>query len=227
MFPCVITSTLLQVQSQAWGDVLLNRILVVVSIFLLLACLRNFLFLLPHLAYCLGRARGNVSLQHSISTARIRNILAAANLIPFCLLADRFAFYRPAFWNLIPSGWSVPATIGIATAFLLLRGILYLTLKPRKVNSEVYDAARCTLYNYLIIHMVISMALFMMLYAFRVPSNAIRSILLHLLGVVYLAGTVRCAQIFSSVFSGIRTFLYLCALEFIPLASLIASAIVF
>ena len=54
----------------------------------------------------------------------------------------------------------------------------------------------------------------------------IRSVMYVLLVVVYFVFIIRKAQILSLTCGGFALFLYLCALEFIPTAALIVSAVV-
>ena len=103
----------------AWGDLTVNRILAVVAVGLMILSLPDLLRLVPHLLYSFDRSRGSVELEHSLGTARTRNVAALSFALPFCLLLDRYALVRPRFWEHIPASWSAPAVLGLLAAFRL------------------------------------------------------------------------------------------------------------
>ena len=57
-----------------WTDILTNRILAVAAVVLMMVHLLDLLRLLPHLLYSYSRVRGAESLEHSLGTARLRNL---------------------------------------------------------------------------------------------------------------------------------------------------------
>ena len=59
-----------------WGDVMVNRIAVMVTIILLILELPDLIRLYPQLLRCLSRWKGNLELEHSVSLARTRNNVA-------------------------------------------------------------------------------------------------------------------------------------------------------
>ena len=102
----------------SWGELLPNRIGIVLSIILVLLNLKDIIRLFPTLVYALDRVRGSIGLEYNVSKARMRNDIALVLALPFCLLIDRYALYRPQFWAWIPPMWSGLATIGLVLAFI-------------------------------------------------------------------------------------------------------------
>ena len=123
----------------AWGEILTNQLLAVLAVILLVAALPDFFRLLPDLLYSFDRSRGAAALEHSVGQARTRNLIALACTLPFCLIADRYALWRPDFWQAIPAAWSAPAALGGMAAFLLVREFFYLLARPRRLSGEESD----------------------------------------------------------------------------------------
>ena len=206
----------------AWGDLLANRILTVVAVLLLLAGLPDLFRLAPHLLYSFDRSRGAAALEHSLGMARTRNLVALACALPFCLMADRYALMRPGFWAQIPAQWSAPATLGLLVAFLLVRALFYLIWRPRRLNTEAYATLRHNLYNYFILLtglMLVSVGILSLLH---LPDVVIRTVLWVEMAVFYLFALFRSGQFLSTFGMGFPTFLYLCGLEMIPAALMVA-----
>ena len=206
----------------AWGDLLTNRILAVVAILLLLAGVPDLFRLAPHLLYGFDRSRGAAALEHSLGMARTRNLVAFACVLPFCLMADRYALMRPGFWAQIPEQWSAPATLGLLAGFLLVRAFAYLVGRPRRLSTEQYATLRHNPYNYFILLTGLMLVSAGVLSLVHLPDAVIRTVLWVEMAVIYLFALLRSGQILSSFGMGFPTFLYLCGLEIIPAALMVA-----
>ncbi|MCR4824501.1 MAG: hypothetical protein K5849_03990 [Bacteroidales bacterium] len=211
----------------AWSDLLTNRILAVVAIFLLLSGLPDLLRLIPHLLYSFDRTRGAEALEHSIGTARSRNFSALICTLPFCLMADRYALMRPDFFAGIPPQWSAPATLGLLVAFILVRSLFYLLIRPRRMGSEQFATLRHNPYNYFILLTALMLLSVGFLSMLHVPDAVIRTVLWAEIAVIYLFALIRSGQFLGSFGMGFTTFLYLCGLEIIPAALMVAVVVFF
>jgi len=214
------------VQEPLWADLTVNRVLCVAAVVLVVIDLLDYLRLVPHLLYTYDRSRGAETLEHSIGTSRSRNAAAFIQAIPFCLVLDRYAVVRPAFWSGIPAAWSAPATIGLVAAFLLVRRLLYAFFRPRRLSGESFDALRHNLYNYLLLLVPLLLLTVAVLTPAHVPDTAGRRILTGEIIAVWAFALVRSGQILGAHGSGLSTFLYLCGLELLP-AALLAAVVVF
>ena len=199
-------------------------LLVLVFVILMIVFLRNFLQLVPYLADSFLRARGSSALENSVRVSRDRNTVALIMLLPALLLIFRYRLYNPDFlaWKSgDPRLWLIAASF---TCYLMLRIIIYLLLKPHR-RYEAYQTAHHASYTFFIL-----MVLLMLLTAggmslFKAPDQHIRNVLYIECAVVYFVFLVRRSQILSLSCHQFRTFLYLCALELIPTAALIVSAL--
>ena len=207
----------------AWSDLLVNRIIIVVAVVLVLLALKEIVGFVPDAWYCLKRARGSVNLEHSISVARSRNIIALINVLPFCLLIDYFGIIR------IPG---VPAEFGAASvacvllAYLLLRLIAYgLCKMRRKFGYETAVASHRVIFTFFIILTWVMLATLGVMHLFKLDPALIRKIVIVEISALYFLSVIRSGQILTQKCSGISTFLYLCALEFLPSALLVAGTL--
>ena len=211
---------------QQWNDLLPNKIAVVLSVALVLIYLKDIIRLLPSLLYALDRKKGSESLEYNVSTARMRNTVARIYTLPFCLAADRYAIYRPDFWEAIPAGWSSAATFGTLLAYYLLRCLCYTVIRPKKLNGDGAAALRHSLYNYFIVLTSVAVPLVGILPQFGLPDATTGRVLLAATGLAFAASLVRAWQILRSRHSALPTFLYLCGLEILPAAAVAVSAVI-
>lgn len=205
-----------------WSDVLTNRILTVVSIVLILYHLLDLFRLTPPLLYSYSRARGAEALEQSLGTARVRNRIALGLILPFCLILDRFQVLRPSYMDAVPTGWSVPVTLGLVLAYILLRGLCYLFFWGRSLDKKIAATVRHNLYNYLMLVLPILLLQAAVMMPARVPDETICTVMQWTLAAIWVFATWRSGQILHAYCSGFSTFLYLCALEIIPAATLVA-----
>ncbi|MBO4467632.1 MAG: hypothetical protein J5745_05970 [Bacteroidales bacterium] len=199
-------------------------ILVAVFVILMILLLRTFLQLLPFIADSLLRARGSAALENSVRVSRDRNTVALVMMLPGFLLAFRYRLYDPSFIAAHTGDtrlWLIGACF---TGYLFLRLIIYLLLKPRR-RYENYQVAHHASYTFFIILVLLALLTAGVLSLFRVPDTAMRLVLYVETAVVYLVFLIRRSQILSLSCNHFRTFLYLCALELIPSAALIVSAV--
>lgn len=216
------TSPLQQVaENGLWADCISNRVLAVLSILAFFLLFADILRMIPSLMDCIGRYRANITLEHSVSKARSRNYIAMVVLVPFCLVVDRTGLFRPSFWERIPQFWSIFVTIGFICAYFILRNVLHLVARPKGFNSEELVALRHSFYNYFILASILTTVSVLVMSVFHIGPEAVRNVLLIELLLVYLIAFIRIGQFFGSHCKGFSTFLYLCALEFLPLGILI------
>jgi hypothetical protein len=102
---------------------------------------------------------------------------------------------------------------------------MYSFLKPRR-NNDFYCLSRRTAYTYFILLVVLALLTTGILALFGCENAVIQKVLQVEIFTLYFAFLVRRAQILALFCNPLRTFLYLCALEILPSAALIVSAIV-
>ena len=206
-----------------WGDILSNRIMVVVAVVLMLASLVEILRFFPTAIYCIKRARGSINLEHSVSQARARNLLALVHALPLCLVADKFDLYRI---HVIPREWSALSLLGVLAIYLLVRQLMYRLFYPRKrVRAESAAAAHRALYTFGIAMTWVILLTAGVMGILGSEWEVIRTVILWEMAAFYALNILRSGQILGAECSGMSTILYLCGFEFIPTAMLVASTL--
>ena len=203
----------------------LMSVLVVVFVLLAIVTLKTFLQLTPYLADSIFRMRGSVALESSVRVSHDRNLIAAVLIIPAVLLCYRYRLYNPSFLaGLDPNLRMAGVTLALA-GYLLLRLLIYLWVRPRH-RSDVFRQAHRLAYTYFIFLMLLMLPTLSILWLMGVEDATMRLVLLVETGLVFALILYRCAQILSLSCNHLRTFLYLCALEILPAALLVISAVV-
>lgn len=200
---------------------ILTILFTVMAIFLL----PRFLHLLPFLSDSVFRARGSTALENSVRVSRDRNVVALLFIIPELLLVYRYRLYNPAFLSDLPEGWRLLALACVLLAFLLVRLSIYLWLKPRRRDDNFQTAHRAG-YTLFILLMLLVLPTVGILMIIGCNDLIIRHFIYAETGAVYLLFLFKRAQILSLSCNLLTTFLYLCALEILPTALLVVSAVV-
>ncbi len=204
-----------------WREIPLNRWLAVAAALLFIINLPNYLHILPHLLKCASMWRRNLSLEHSMQLVRSRNLSCWACLLPFCLIA---ACYDLAGERIIsPAAGTVHtlATMALVAAWALLRQVLYLISGMRARKRQTWQAAHRAGYNFFILLVSVMLLTVGFVLLPGIGRQSARTILLIECGLVYMLFLIRKSQILASEYPLFTTFLYLCALEFLPTGILI------
>lgn len=211
----------------AWIDFGVNRVMMVIAVVLVVAFLKELFNIYPSIRGCLTRARGNLEIEHSLSTARSRNFCARICALPLLLVADRYSLYGASFIPPVedPAGRML-AVAAVILAFIVLRRILYLLIFhffPPGLDGEARKALGKSIYNYFLYFILLMLVSLGVLSVFHASEGAIRTVILVEMAVILCVALFRQSQILSQSCSGLGTFLYLCGLEILPAAALVVS----
>ncbi|MDO5321425.1 MAG: DUF4271 domain-containing protein [Bacteroidia bacterium] len=210
--------------TRAWGDYTVNKIMVLLSVVCFFLIARDFVQMLPALVSTIDRAKANVSLERSLGSARLRNRVAFVSILPFCIVVDRFALYSPRYFQLVPQGFSVLLVILVLLVYWTFRHFVFEIFRPKKMPSEISDTVHRAPYNYFILLVVIMLLTVAAMAMFSCTDSVARVVLLSETAAFYLFSLVRVIQFLRYNCNVFVTFLYLCALEFLPTGMLVASA---
>ena len=214
----------------AWADAPEHGWMLIGAALLVLFIILELFKLMPAMTGCLLRSRGNLEVEHSISTARSRNVCARVLLVPFLVAVDRYRIYDAAFL----AGWDEPwlrvgELVAVGAAFLILRRIMHALLLGRRLRLD-HDSSRAVtrgILNYFICFAITMMLSISILYMFKASDEAIRLVISGEIAVFWLVSVVREGQILQQKSGVFITFLYLCGLELLPAGALVASALIF
>ncbi len=215
------------VESLAWTDIPSHKWLLLGCAVLILVLVNEVRALLPALGGCLTRSRGNLEVEHSISTARSRDICARGLAIPFLVMVDRYSLYDNSLVPGTDQPWlRLAVLLGFLAGFFLLRRIMHLgllRLRGLRMNSEARSAVTHGIYNYYLCNVLVMLLSISILYVFAAGDSLIRWVLWAENAFFWLLAIVRESQILRGFCSTLATFLYLCGLELLPAGALIAS----
>ncbi len=191
---------------------------------LVLAYLESFTAMVPRVVDSLLRDRGSNEIEGSIKKSRDRNLLCLTMVLALVLLSYRYSLVSPAFIAEYEPEIQFLMTAGLVLGYALLHIVLYVLLKPRR-GSEYYRRSNNTGYNFFIVAALLMSVTAAVMSLTPSSDLAVRRTLYIEMLVFYILMIGRRAQILRLNCRLLPTFLYLCALEFLPLALLICTAV--
>ena len=200
------------------------QIAVVVFVVLAIVILKRFLQIIPFLLDSMFRARGSSALEGSVRVSHDRNLISLVLLIPAVLTAFRYQLWAPSLLDRFPPDARLGLVAAAIVAFLLLRYLLHLWLKPRR-HADSWWLGYRTGHTWFILFMMLALPSLGILYLFHVNDFTVKWFVLVELGFVYTLFLIRKAQILALSCNPLLTFLYLCALEILPASMLVVSAL--
>lgn len=210
---------------ERWSDCPVNSVLVIAAVLFFVLSLNSLLHAGRDIMRASAMGRENFRLEDSVPLVRSRNWCFAAAILPFCLIASKAEFINNNLYLSLDNVWKTPVTIGVFAVYLLVRYILYKTARPSRGNQETYRVAHRSAMNSFIPATIILFISSAMLVLLKADAQQSRSILLWILAGLYFTYIMVKAQIFNSSYGVLTTFLYLCALEFLPTAALIGAVL--
>ena len=199
----------------SWSQEPVNSVLALVAIVLLIVFIRDYFILWTPITRCLVRPKANVEMEHSVQLARTRNRASMIMALSMLLICDRF--------HLISSSMLISA--GVLAGYVVLRRILSELLPHKRLSQEVRTAVRRTLYTFTIVLaavMLVTVGLWALLHW---DEGAMVWVFLAEAGAILLLSMAREGEILGATDHPLVSFLYLCALEILPAAGLIAAAV--
>ncbi len=203
------------------------NILALVSILMMITLLRRLVNIFPSLMSCMARWKESVNLENSVKNSYDRDIIALGLVIPFCLVAERFDLYDLAFMDGMDENMRTGIIIGIFAAYIVIRALASMMVTTGRSRKKTYEAASKSAYTFFIILALLLTATGGILSFLDVDPTVIRSAMLWISAAIYGLFLIRKTQIFTSGFSILTSFLYLCALEIIPTGILIVPVLIF
>ena len=199
---------------------------VLLSLLVVICMLRRILEIFPSLLASMIRWKESVNLFNSVKLSRSINMTALTMVIPFCLAASASRMYCPSFMESMSDDARFGITLGVFMLFITLRMILERSCAPKRRNQQMYRCACRSSYIFFTLLTILLISLWGILSVMNVDANTSRDAMLWLSGGIYMISILRKTQIFTSSCSLFTAFLYLCALEILPVGALVASAVI-
>ena len=199
----------------SWAQDPVHSVIALVAIVLLIVFMRDYFILWTPVMRCLVRAKANLEIEHSIQLARTRNRVAIIMLLPMWLIAERFGLISGRMW----------VSLAIMLGYLVLKRLMAWIAMPRRLNAETGLAVRRALYTYCIVLAVVMLVTVGLWAIFGWDDGAMVWVFAAEAGAVLLLSMIREGEILSGTYHPLASFLYLCALEAVPAAALVAAAL--
>lgn len=200
----------------SWAQDPVHSVIALLSLVLLIVFMRDYFILWTPVLRCLLRAKANVEMEHSIQLARTRNRAAILTLLPMWLIAERFGLISEHMW----------LSLSIMVAYLILKRLVAAIILPRRIPGEVRLAVRRALYTYGIVLAFVMIATVGLWLLIDWDPASMVWVFGAEAGATLLLSMLREGEILSASCRPFATFLYLCGLEAVPAAALVAAAIV-
>jgi len=209
----------------AWSAIPLNRWLMVAATVIFLVNVPNLYKVIPQLVKCLYAWRRNILIEDSVSLTRARSYSCTAMFLPVSLMISRFRLFGDKLLDLFTPETLSLGAMAFAAAFAVLRYLIYGILGLRVRHRGTWKLAHAADSNYFLLLCGLLLPTVGLLLLFNANDAAVKAVLIVECAVFYLIFLIRKFQIFSSEFRHFATFLYLCALECLPLGIFIWSCL--
>ena len=198
-----------------------------VALLMFLPVLPQFVNLFPKLWSGLFRTATCIRIEDSRKVQRSRDLVFWLSLPATVTLVWKSGLYSPDWMAGLNAPLSLAAVAGVITGYGLLRASLSHILPFRRFSSKVHETAVGCPKNFWLLLVSVMFLAAVALGFCNLPGNIARIITLCLTGALYLLFLIRRFQIFAYDSNYLTASLYLCALEILPTALLVTSAVVF
>lgn len=186
-------------------DPVLSALTIAAAIIILLL-LNNIYRILPTVAASVFRWKEGLNLETSVQQSRTRNWVCAAFVLPLCIIVGKY---------LMPDE-SILICLAYISAYALARLVIYLLIRYRLFNDDYLAYSHKCVYNYIIVLSLLFMVTSLVLSLTNSGQPLSAKILTVEIMVIYLLCVGRRSHFLRCKYHVFRTFLYLCALEFLP-----------
>lgn len=165
---------------------------------------------------CAVYGRPNTRLERNLSMKRKLDIAVALLSLPTLTICARFGVF----------GSSVPVSLGLLAGYFALRALMYRLLRHRKIDRDIWESVTRGILSPIVIVSVSILCTFALFYVADIGEDPLRTVLRIEVGIGIFLTMRQLFEILRLHFSRFSTFLYLCALEFLPAAAFVATALV-
>lgn len=198
-----------------------------VSILAFLPVLTQFVNLFPKLWASLFRTGTCIRIEDSKKVQRSRDIVFWASVPGLVTLVWRCGLYTPKWIDSLPPQFHLPCVAGVLLGYMLLCLALCRVVPRRKFSPKVYDAAAGCPKNFWTLLAFSLFVVAVVLKSAGIDRSVSLIVIYCITGILYLMFLIRRFQIFVYDSNYLTAILYLCALEILPTALLVTSAVVF
>lgn len=181
-------------------------IVTILAAVIFLIFLKNTYRILPAVFKSIFRWKEGLNLENSMQQSRTRSWVSVAFILPFCLVVHAC---------LLPSG-NILTCLSYFFLYYVARLVIFKLFKYRLYNEEYLTYSHKCVYNYFIVLSLISFITGGVLHFSNSGPEVSSRLILYEILIVYILCIGRRIHFLRCKYHGFPTFLYLCALEFLP-----------
>lgn len=200
-------------------------LLIGISFLLILINFPRIVGIMPSILRGFVFRRDAMKIGRSSKSVSDRNAMALSLFIPFCLLVGGTGIFNPSFLGNIPGHWMAPLFAVFLAAAFLLRLLFTSIANPAGMKSDEWDAAKGSIVNSFCVAVPAMLLAAGIMAVFGVEKDGMKLVLSIVMAIALAVDIISTSGFLHEGCSLIRTFLYLCALEIIPVGALAAVAI--
>ncbi len=180
----------------------------------------------PTLLGCILRAKENINLYNNMRMRRTRIRLSVACIPAVIVVLSRYPELHPF---ITESSWGMQLfhTALIVLGYILSRILSKLIFCQRSIRTPDFQCAAQVSFTFTVIGAIVLFFIFGIMKVIGIENASVASAIQWAIGIVYFVFIVREYQVFTAHRGYLSSFLYLCALEVLPAAMLVASYHVF
>ena len=198
-----------------------------ISVLALLPVLTQFVNLFPRLCDSLVRTSVCVRIEDSRRVQRSRDLVFLLGFPAVITLVWQNCLYSPQWLTGLQAPLRLTAVAGVTAGYALMRCGIAHAMPMNKFSPKIREAAVGCPKNFWITLLPLLLLCGLACELCDIPQNACKIITFCLSGALYLLFLIRRFQIFAMESNYLTAILYLCALEILPTAILMTSALVF
>lgn len=198
-----------------------------VSILIFLPALPRFVNLFSQLWSSLFRTGTCIRIEDSRKVQRSRDIVFWASVPGLMTIVWHCGLYAPEWLEAMPPQLHLPCVAGVMLGYFLLCITLGHIVLQRRLRTKVYEAATGCPKNFWILLAFTLFVATIPLKSSGIGNNVSVIVMYCITGLLYFIFLIRRFQIFASDSNYLTAILYLCALEILPTALFVTSALIF
>ncbi len=198
------------------GESWVYDILMLVSVFLVLIFIRNYVQIFPTAVNCLFKWKEAARLEFNLKARRMRNLIYYMLILPICLMLDKFFLYPPQFMESLNPNLHIVCTIGIFYVYTLLRALMKVICTGKKADALVHNGEFHLYRTLFCIVPPLFLATAGLLTVIGVDETLTKNIIFYEIILSYVILFWRQGEILIHYRSVLATILYLCGVEILP-----------
>lgn len=188
--------------------------------------LGSFVRLLPKISGALVNKNIGYGIEHNERSSASRNLFALLISVPLCFVFDTLDLLRNSFLEGMDHHWRSMILIAVLVVYYLLRLLLSKYPRPRRCSLDAWSSVNKGWLNGYILAALAGLTLTLLFHIIGIPIAGMRVIFIVIFSIFIALGLFKDYQIMREYCSVLGSILYLCGLEILPTAALVAYGLI-